>query len=269
MLQKIIGTLHRRNYYILDSPENYEYLGGNLNYVFKLKDENGKKYVLKIPKAQNRYLIRNYLFQLYQAAGFVVKGNEFFYRTLIQQRKFSQLCKKKSILVPEVLSIGKNFIFTQFLNGEIYKDIVKHDCKAISIVFKELINAHKNGVVFGDRWGGNELLVGNRVCFFDFDIGYLREDESQFQKCKDFELAVITYRTILYSSRKNTSLRILEQILENNKSEYNLKRINNYLVGFTKFYCNQKKLIIPFSEPVSVYENTNQYVTKMIQKFED
>lgn len=263
-LQKIFDTLHKEKIHIVSFPDNLEDLGGTLNHVFKLEDKRGEQYMLRIPKAEYRGLIRDYLLQLYRDAGFVTRGNEFFHRTLMQQAKFSWACKKKGILVPDVLLVGKDFLLTRFIDGELYTEAVKQNCKAISILFPALINAHRKGIVFGDRWGGNELIVGNQICFLDFDIGYLWENESQFQKCKNFELAVAAYGSTLFCSRKGESIRIIENIFKKNRVEYNLECVNKYLKGYVKFYSNPKKPITTLSAHFSKYQQTNRYVTKLI-----
>jgi len=213
-LQKIFDALRKEKIHIISSPDNLEDFGGTLNHIFKLEDKSGEQYMLRIPRAEYREQIRDYLLQLYRDAGFVVRGNEFFYRSLMQQAEFSWACKKKGILVPDVLLVGKDFLLARFIDGELYTVAVKQNCKATSILFTALINAHRKGIVFGDRWGGNELIVVNRICFLDFDIGYLCENESQFQKCKNFELAVATYGSILFCPRKGESIKLIGDIFK-------------------------------------------------------
>ena len=268
-LQKIFDTLRKEKIHIVSFPDNLEDLGGTLNHVFKLEDKCGEQYMLRIPRVEYRGLIRDYLLQLYRDAGFVTRGNEFFYRTLVQQAKFSWACKKKDILVPDVLLVGKDFLLTRFIDGKLYAVAVKQNCKAISILFTALINAHKKGIVFGDRWGGNELIVGNQICFFDFDIGYLSKNESQFQKCKNFELAVAAYGSILFCPRKDESIRIIENIFKKNRAEYNLECVNNYLKGYIKFYTNPEKPRTPLSAHFSEYQQTNRYIAKLILSYQN
>ena len=248
---------------MLDFIDDFQNLGGNLNDVVKIEDKEGKEYVLKTVKSQNRKATINYLFQLYQSVGFLDKGDEFCYRNFIQQQEFTQLCKIKGIFVPEIFYVGNDFILTNFIKGDLYKDALKHNCRVISIFFRDLINAHENGVVFGDRWGGNELLVGNRICFFDFDIGYSDEKKESFERSKNFELATTIYRTLLYAEEKKESVNIINQILYINKSNYDLYNISKYLINYNKFY-SCPKTSLAFSESQQMYKETNHYVKKII-----
>lgn len=264
------GSINRiiNQFQIITPCDNPIDLGGNLNHVFILKAKNGEQYILRIPKLEYRHSIRDYLFQLYKTAGFVKKGNEFFFRPLEHQAIFSYRCRSMDIFVPDILFVGDNFLLTRFIEGIPYNIVLRQSCRVISPLFTSVIQSHRKGIIFGDRWGGNELIVGNKVCFLDFDIGYAYKNKHEFQLSKNFELAVLVYGSILHCSKKSESVQIFKKIFEKIQPEYNLECVIGYLNGYMKFYSNPLKPTTNLSLSLFEYQQTNYYVTELIRLLE-
>jgi len=130
----------------------------------------------------------------------------------------------------------KGITYDQWLNsGEISN-------KIIDLYIDSIVKAHQNGVVYGDRWGPNTMVVGDTtIIHFDFDISL------EGIPAKEFELAQTLYYTLSFSSKKEVINRFLIRKLRSIRKtgQYNWKTLLRLIKGhyrhfrLTKYVCSQ------------------------------
>jgi hypothetical protein len=276
-LDKIVEILNKDYGFDFSNQTDVDDIGGNLNHIFVL--EGDINYVLRIPRQsehsiQMKQIVTDYLDGLYSHSLFGGYEESFFYRNLAEQSEYAKTCLEREIHVPEIFVEHNDFLLMQFIEGELYKDSIKQKTEPISWFLNALRFAHGQGIVIGDRWGGNTIVMENSVYFLDFDIRYIddiledEEERLQFEKSKDFDLAVGIYGTIHYCERKSEAVEIIHKFLIENDDFYNIENLRIFLKGYISFHSKSywQENDKPF-DPVDSYEKTNQYIQKLIDIF--
>lgn len=225
---------------------------GEFNFNWILEGHNNRKYVLSIPR-KNLEIVQS-IDREYTGIGFLNFGGRFRFRTIIEIVDFTRQCEESGFVVPKILEFSPNYIVRNFIHGETLAETLRQADDLLGIAVRyltEILRAHQSNIIFGDRWGPNEIVLPDKkICFFDFDIKLL-------DLGKEFELAQTIYYSILYSSRKNTTTDALSYLLLNNRKGliYDWDKIISLLNGHCKFFTEDPQ-----------YGGVEQYVKKITEK---
>lgn len=229
-------------------PESPTFEQGNLNNIYFAQDAEGKKYVLRVLRADKRGSIKSYLSSLYEMMGLKKYGAYIYYRNTVEQALCMETLAIKGISAPAAIDHGEDWILMSFFDGESLKKLLLN-LKGMEIkppirsVLAALMDAHTKGEHLWDRWGANELIDSKgSVCFIDYDIDIKwPEDVSQRTKAS-FDLSILLRGCIQFSADKRLAGRAVSAVLRKDKllkDIYDLSALRHFLDGQVAFYDRQ------------------------------
>ncbi len=210
-----------------------ENLEGALNSNFLVRDVNDRKYVLRIPmyNEETYKLIK----KEYEGVGYVTNGREYSYRSLEEQVTFSKKCIREGVPVANVISVGQEWMLTEFVEGTTLDKYLQanNDVTIINEHISQIMSSHKKGILIGDRWGPNEIVTNdNKIVYIDFDIELLIED------AKEFEMAQVLYHSIAWSKDKEKTSLLVKDFVKNCRfyGVYDKGRVCKFLRGYKEYF---------------------------------
>ncbi len=155
-------------------------------------------------------------------------------RSIPKIAEFMDKLRGAKIPCPETYEVGNDYIIEELIKGQRLDTILPKDSNhnVANKFLAQVMHAHKQGIVIGDRWGKNEFLAPNdNIVFIDFDLEYL----TGF--AKELELAETINGIAMFSQNKQVSL-WLKKELNSDKiiSNYDTKTIKNLLEKHTIFW---------------------------------
>lgn len=213
-------------------------LEGNLNHYHFFQDQNGRVVLCRKP-IENRVLW-NQIKKEYEGIGFFQLGGKIRRRSPIEQGLFCNICVERGlpVITPIIFSAMQGWY--PFIDGISYDRWLTAGGTSIGIInsyIDSVIKAHQEGIVYGDRWGPNTMVVDNTtIIHFDFDI-CLKGIPS-----KEFEFAQTLYYTLCFSSRKVVVGRYLTQLLRSIKRSelYNWEMLSKLIEGHYRYFASTK-----------------------------
>lgn len=220
---------------------------GNLNHYRFFQDKNGRVFLCRKP-IKNRILWEE-IRKEYEGIGFFRFGGKIRRRSANEQGKLG--CEWAAlgfpVLVPVKFSETRGWY--PFINGISYDRWLTSggsSNKIIDLYVDSIVKAHQKGIVYGDRWGPNTMVVGDTaIIHFDFDISL------EGIPAKEFELAQSLYYTLCFSSRKVFVGRQLTRRLSliKRSEKYNWEMLSKLIEGHYRFftstkYCCKERLIL-------------------------
>lgn len=211
-------------------------LHGALNNNWVIKDEEEKKYVLRIPKGNPKQL--PILRREYEGIGYVRDGSEYRLRDLEEQASFTETCRKRGIPVPQIIFTNYYAMLREYIEGITLENFLKtNNSTVIQENFLTLARAHAQNIVLGDRWGPNEIVTQDKsIVYIDFDIALKAKD------AKEFEITQALYYAFLYAKDKEEASASIRNFIETKtfSSLYNKKRVSEFLEGHMRYFYNTK-----------------------------
>lgn len=210
-------------------------LTGALNINYILTDGNENCYILRIPKVNPGVLptIEDELLQ----TGFFLSGGSYRLRTPQEQVDF--MGRAASLGLKTIVPVWTNgaYILLPYLEGSIPFDayLKQGGVTAIGKALDNLRAAYREGLIFGDRWVKNTLIIlgqqdGDDVLEVDFDI------EIAGERAVEFEVAQTLYHILHFASDKETVLKYLISYFQRSNLLQSLAL--EYLAFFLKKYAN-------------------------------
>lgn len=208
---------------------------GELNENIFVTNESGL-FLKRVPK-ENKHILRS-IENEYNFLGFTVNGGKFRRRSVLEQ---TELARKAAIsglrVLPPMYQEGEASYY-KFLEKAVtldeYLPLANQDdsSKTILQIFSDLKKAHSHGIVYGDRWSHNMLIVPE-IGFIniDFDI------EITGKPAIEFETAQAAYYTL--SAGKDGVLPILSQILKS-ENGLDMNLIETFLQRHATFFNKTK-----------------------------
>ncbi len=150
-------------------------------------------------------------------------------RTIDEQETFLAKCIKSGLpVLPSVARIEEGLIFP-FIEGVTYSEFLSTETSAeridhvVSAYMRDLLTAHSQAIVYGDRWGPNTIInPENSIQHIDLDL------ELKGPFAREFELAQGVYYTIFFAGtrdKKELVIDIINGVLRNIQSDPNYNRI--------------------------------------------
>ncbi len=188
-------------------------VAGTMNNAYLIGHDT-PQYVLLMQKDPSESESLKWINQELNSIGFFER-NSYAFRTPSEQAAIQKKLLALGIRCPDVLAFNDNqkYIFEEFLPGLLYKDFFNQPntdrlTNVIDRYFTDIKRANSQGMVMGNRWGPNEVVMDdNSLGYFDFKYGY------HGPTAKEFELSQALYYT---SARvaKGVSPEIAKTVLE-------------------------------------------------------
>lgn len=218
--------------------------GGNLNYSVLLRGPQ-VSFVFRSRSERSRAEIQDYLAELYTAAGMAKLGGWFRLRSVPEELQAIERAVAAGVRTPRVEASGDGWILRRYIEGEPLGDALGTGaCGAgpatvLRMLF-QLMQAHRNGVVLGDRWGYNEIVdVAGHLHFIDFDVEWTSEEPGQFEALQDMEMAIALFGVLLFAGpRRDDVVEVLREYGVPLLCEWGYRplRIADVLDGYCDFY---------------------------------
>jgi hypothetical protein len=168
-------------------------------------------FLKRIPK-ENKHILHS-IENEYNFLGFTVNGGKFRRRSTLEQTSLTRRAAMLGLRVLPPVSQEGEVSYYRFLEEARTLDEYlpsadsEGSLKIVLQIFNDLKRAHSQGVIYGDRWSHNMLVVP-KIGFIniDFDI------EISGRPAIEFEVAQAAYYTL--SAGKNEVIPVLAQVLK-------------------------------------------------------
>lgn len=240
--------------------------GGLLNHAVLLRGP-GLAFVLRSRRDDERDGIASYLRLLYERAHMNELGGAFRLRTLDEEVAFIERARAAGVRTPAVVAGGADWAVLEYVDGRPMAEELQDgaDPSVVLRMLHQLMNAHRDGLILGDRWGYNELIdATGHLHFIDFDVEWIPHGDPH--GLYDMEMGVALFGTVLNAARRDDLLETLREygipLLQ--QWGYDLGRIAEVLAGYRAFYLDPDKPTSALSLPASEYETVAEPVDRLL-----
>lgn len=226
-------------------------------------------HMLLIRTSSNRYVFRarqehtsldvseSYMRAVHECTGFLSMGGDFKLRTISEEVNFMKQALALGLPVPRIISADTDWMLIEYIEGQmLYKLLEAGEVRIFLKMLQELHLAHEKGIIYGDRWGGNEIVEsGGNIHMIDFDSEWLYEG-NQPGILENLEMANIIFHSLRVTTERDALLELIElNALPMLKAwGYQLDLIKKFIAGFCDFCLNPNKPNpSPFSLPSEMY----------------
>lgn len=213
-------------------------------------------HMLLIRTSSNRYVFRarqehksldisdSYIRAMHECTGFLNMGGDFKLRTISEEINFMNQALALGLPVPKIISADTDWILIEYIEGQIfYKLLEAGEIRILLKMLQELHFAHEKGIIYGDRWGGNEIVdSGGNLHMIDFDTEWLYGG-NQHGILENLEIANIIFHSLRVTTERDALLELVElNGLPMLKAwGYQLEIVKKFIAGFCHFYFDQNK----------------------------
>jgi hypothetical protein len=211
--------------------------------------------------------IFDYLNGMYVYTGFPELGGRFRLRSIGEEIAFMQLALGLGLPVPALLAEGDDWMLLEFVTGRTaYAAVKAGDLSVVEQVVATLHQAHAQGVIYGDRWGDNEVIEpGGRVRPIDFDVEWtMREQRPGFLEA--MEMGVYLFNALRLTSDRPAMLALARHRLVPRLRAfgYDLGHMARVVDGLGRFYLDPNKPGNEWSLPVSLYRGLAEPIAELV-----
>lgn len=207
---------------------------GALNEHIFVVDEHKNCGLMRSP-IKNVDLMRSIGYE-YSYMGFFEKGGNFRQRSPEEQYLFTKKAAEAGLsVIPPIEEKGTSIYYPYISDAKTLDVFVGEEKeKSIPFIYKlidDLYQAHKKGVIYGDRWSHNILIspkLGLIHIDFDLEIG---------GACaKDFEVAQVAYYTL--SAGKDNVIVPLARLLGSHTGWFNIRNVDSFVSKHATYFNN-------------------------------
>ncbi|MCG6940976.1 MAG: hypothetical protein LJE69_06970 [Thiohalocapsa sp.] len=230
---------------------------GALNHVLLIRTEQAQA-VFRMRRAASSREIFDYLNAMYVHTGFPELGGLFRLRSIGEEIAFLHQARALGLPVPALLAEGDDWMLIELIEGRTaYAAVKDGDLGAVAAVVDTLRQAHERGVIYGDRWGDNEVIdPSGRVRPIDFDVEWtLREHRPGFLEA--MEMGVYLFNALRLTSERPALLDLARRDLAPRLRDrgYDMPRMAGVVAGLGRFYLDPDKPGNEWSLPASLYRD--------------
>jgi len=214
-----------------------EPLEGELNINSFFANSQGGILLNRRPK-DNPQIMRSIAHE-YHSIGFTDQGGRFRRRTLEEQIAFVKNAAAHGLRVLAPL-VDDNAVYFPYLEGaqtldDYLSSATKEDLfRVVYELFDDLRKAHKQNIIYGDRWPPNILVIPRfGVINVDFDI------KISGRPAKEFEVAQATYYTLC--AGKDNVIPLLTEILTCGKDWFDFSLVAEFLQKHAVHFLHDSK----------------------------
>lgn len=246
---------------VITAPANE----GALNHVLLIRTDQAQA-VFRMRRAASSQEIFDYLNGMYVHTGFPELGGLFRLRSIGEEIAFLHRAHALDLPVPALLAEGEDWMLIELIEGRTaYAAVKDGDLGAVAAVVETLHAAHERGVIYGDRWGDNEVIdPSGRVRPIDFDVEWtLREHQPGFLEA--MEMGVYLFHALRLTSTRPALLELVQQDLAPRLRArgYDMPRMAGVVDGLGRFYLDPEKPGNEWSLPASLYQDLSAPVATL------
>lgn len=244
---------------------------GALNHVFFVETPT-ERCVFRMRRESSASLIFDYLSCIYRYTGFLELGGVFRLRDMPGETAFMRRAQAAGLPVPRLLRDAGDWILMEFIQGRTATSAVESgDLSVVPLVVEALHAAHRQGVIYGDRWGDNELIeTEGRVRVIDFDVEW-QLLTPQPGLLEALEVAVYLFNSLRLTCDRPGMLALTQQQLVPRLRAwgYDMGRIADIAEGLGRFYLDPNKLRNKWSLSDSLYVDLAAPTAQLVQHLRD
>lgn len=263
-------------YQSFDHSQIIDQFEGGLNDTYvvevELNHKDSRKLAIRIPKSDaDREKTHELITAEYRKIGVNAVGIDFRLRNMEEQQQLMSMAAGFGLHTLECDVLLGNEMATEFMDGVPLSEYVAQETASIDPtiirnVLTHLTQAHSVGIVFGDRWAKNTMILqSGEHKEFDFDI----ELQGDTEATSSFELAQTLYHLIHFAdNNRNFILELICDLYDSNPSllaAYNKTTLLQLLDG------QRIHFVAEYLEQGSLYEGiapSNSEIARLIEKLD-
>ncbi len=229
--------------------------GGEAAKIEKPKSDGAFNHILFITTATERYVfrarrevsaeeIKDYMRSMYEYTGFFHNGGSFKIRNIAEETDFIKRALAVGLPVPKLIHAEQDWMLIEYIEGKtLWSFLEAGEVEILPTVLHEINLAHSQGIVYADRWGGNEMIDSHgNIRMIDFDIEWFYHGASD-GTLEALEIAFIIFNAMRLTSKRNDLVRIVESdvIPLLRMWDYQLPKIGKFIEGLSNFYLSPDK----------------------------
>jgi hypothetical protein len=119
----------------------------------------GSRYIFRARQEQTYDCLENYVRPIFECAGFLRMGGYIRIRTIPEEVNFMMQALAVGLSVPQIISSDNEWMVIEYIEGKTVHQLAEAgEYQIILKMLRELYTAHQKGIIYGDRWGGNEII---------------------------------------------------------------------------------------------------------------
>lgn len=208
------------------------------------------RYIFRARQEQTYDCLENYVWFIFERAGFLGMGGNIRIRTILEEANFMLQALALGLPVPQIIYADSDWMIIEYIEGQtVYQLSEVGEYRIALKMLQELHTAHQKGVIYGDRWGGNEIVDSNgKIYMIDLDLEWTYEG-SQNNVLENLEIAWFLFNSLRMSNQRDAMLNLLKTdgVPMLKAWGYNMEIVRQFATGFAEFYLNPDKPIYPTS----------------------
>ncbi|BAY80215.1 hypothetical protein NIES25_67030 (plasmid) [Nostoc linckia NIES-25] len=255
--------------------------GGKTAKIEKPESEGLFNHILFITIAGDRYVFRArrdvtteagdaYMQYMYEATGFIQNGGSFKLRNIADEVDFLNRALAAGLPVPKLIHAAEDWMLIEYVTGKtLYEFLEVGEVKFLPKIVQAMNLAHRQGIIYADRWGGNEMIdAEGNVRMIDFDIEWFYQGGND-GTLEALEMAWTIFNAMRVTSRRDDLLKIVEaEVLPSLKVwGYDILKMKNFIQGLSNFYLDPNKPSNAWSLPTSLYVAMLEPANRLVAMF--
>lgn len=250
----------------IEKPAQWE---AAFNYVLLIKIAEDR-YVFRARREQSLEGINAYLKRMYENTGFLEAGGKFKLRTIAEEIDFIKSALAVGLPVPKLIKADTDWMLIEYIEGKAFYEFLEAgEVEVLLKVLQELNLAHRHRIIYGDRWGKNEIIdsQGN-VRLIDFDIEWSQEGDSN-EAIEDLEMAFTIFSCLRQTRNYDDLLKIIQtDAIPWLKAEgYRIKTMKKFIKGLSQYYLDPNKPSDTWTIPSDLYIPIAKAANRLIAIF--
>ncbi|WP_333202687.1 hypothetical protein [Microcoleus sp. S28C3] len=265
-LERALAQLPKGKTAKIEEPTQWE---AALNYVLLITIAE-ERYVFRARRGNSLEGINAYLKRMYENTGFLEIGGKFKLRTIAEEIDFISRALTVGLPVPKLIKADTDWMLIEYIEGKLFHELLEAgEVEILLKVLRELNLAHRQGIIYGDRWGKNEIIdpQGN-VRLIDFEIEWSQEKDDN-RVLEDLEMAFTIFSCLRQTRRHDELLKIIQtDAMPMLKAEgYRISRMRQFIAGFSNYYLDPNKPSDTWTIPSDLYAPIAKAANRLIAIF--
>lgn len=243
---------------------------GSFNHILYITTAAGERYVFRARRESSAEEIEAYMRYMYEFTGFIANGGSFKIRNIAEEIDFLKRALAVDLPVPQLIYAEKDWMLIEFVQGKpLLQFLEDGEVEVLPKVLREIHLAHSRGIIYADRWSGNEMIdsQGN-VRMIDFDIEWFYPTDND-GTLEALEMAWTIFNAMRVTSKRDDLLKIVEtDVVPSLKAwGYQFSKIREFSEGLTNFYLNPNKPSNEWSLSTDLYIAMAEPANRLVAMF--
>jgi hypothetical protein len=242
---------------------------GSFNHVLYITTA-AERYVFRAKRESSAEEIKAYMGYMYEATGFLENGGSFKIRNNAEEIDFIKRALVVGLPVPKLIHADRDWMLIEYIAGKtLFEFLEAGEVKFLPNVVQEMNLAHRRGIIYADRWSGNEMIdAQGNVRMIDFDIEWFYQGGND-GTLEALEMAWLIFNAMRVTSRRDDLLKIVQaEILPSLKAwDYQISKIGKFIKGLCDFYLDPNKPSNNWSLPTTLYVSMAEPASRLVTMF--